>query len=47
MDTTLTVGAPGSYQVVVDGRVVAEKKSVWGFPSDDEIVQAVGKALGR
>jgi hypothetical protein len=36
------VGPPGSFQVSVDGEVVAEKK-LWGFPSEEEIVAAVSK----
>jgi hypothetical protein len=30
----------------VDGKVVIEKRML-GFPDEDEIVAAVGKALGR
>jgi len=30
----------------VDGRVVVEKRAL-GFPDEDEIVGAVGKALGK
>jgi hypothetical protein len=40
------VGAPGSFVVLVDGEAVAEKKSL-GFPSEDEIVAAVRRKLGR
>jgi hypothetical protein len=42
----LSVGAPGSFQVWVDGKVVAEKHAM-GFPTEEEIVDAVGAALGR
>jgi hypothetical protein len=42
----LAVGTPGSFQVWVDGKVVAEKH-VMGFPTEEEIVDAVGAALGR
>jgi hypothetical protein len=38
------VGAPGSFTVLVDGKVVSEKKT-FDFPSEGEIVEAVGKAL--
>lgn len=44
--TELAVGAPGSFQVWVDGKVVAEKH-VMGFPTEEEIVGAVGDALGK
>jgi len=40
------VGAPGSFQVWVDGKVVAEKQ-VMGFPTEDEIVDAVDAALEK
>ena len=36
------MGPSGSFQVVVDGAVVAEKRMV-GFPSESEIVAAVRK----
>ena len=42
----LKVGPTGSFFVDVDGRVVIEKKTL-GFPDEDEIVSAVGKALGK
>jgi len=42
----LQVGPQGSFAVSVDGKIVAEK-GMLGFPGEDEIVQAVGKALGR
>jgi hypothetical protein len=32
--------------VTVEGKVVAEKTAL-GFPSEDEVVNAVRKALGR
>jgi len=40
----MKVGPTGSFFVDVDGRVVIEKRMV-GFPDEDEIVAAVGKAL--
>jgi selenoprotein W-related protein len=40
------VGPTGSFIVDVDGKVVAEKRML-GFPDEDEIVAAVGKALNR
>jgi selenoprotein W-related protein len=40
------VGPTGSFTVAVDGRVVAEKGAM-GFPDEQEIVDAVGKALAK
>jgi hypothetical protein len=40
----MTVGPTGSFFVEVDGRVVIEKRML-GFPDEEEIVAAVGKAL--
>jgi hypothetical protein len=31
----------------VDGKKVAEKSFFHGFPSEDEVVKAVAKALGK
>jgi selenoprotein W-related protein len=42
----MKVGPTGSFIVDVDGKVVAEKR-VDGFPSEEEIVSAVGRALGK
>ena len=42
----LEVGAPGSFIVLVDGEPVAEKKAL-GFPTEDEILAAVRKKMGR
>ena len=42
LDSELKVGPSGSFQVVVDGTVVAEKRMI-GFPSESEIVTAVRK----
>ena len=44
IDPALKVGSGGIFEVSVNGRVVA-KKSLLGFPSEGEIVEAVGKAL--
>ncbi|TMA23464.1 MAG: hypothetical protein E6J62_09905 [Deltaproteobacteria bacterium] len=44
--TELAVGSPGSFQVWVDGKVVVEKH-LMGFPTEEEIVDAVGAAMGR
>jgi hypothetical protein len=41
LQADLQVGAPGSFVVLVDGDVVAQKRSVLGFPTEDEIVAAV------
>ena len=46
MEAELEVGSPGSFIVLVDGEPVAEKKLL-GFPSEEEIVAAVRKRLGR
>jgi hypothetical protein len=46
LEAELKVGAPGSFIVTVEGKVVAEKTAV-GFPSEDEVVAAVRKALRR
>ena len=40
MQASLEVGEPGSFVVLVDGEVVAQKR-ILGFPSEDEIVAAV------
>jgi selenoprotein W-related protein len=45
VEAELKPGSGGIFQVAVNGRVVA-KKSLLGFPSEAEIVEAVGKALG-
>lgn len=42
----LKVGKSGQFTVDVDGSVVVEKR-MFGFPSEDDIVEAVGKALGK
>jgi hypothetical protein len=42
----IKVGASGQFTVDVDGKVVAEKK-IFGFPSEQEIVSAVGAAMGK
>lgn len=46
MQADLQVGAPGSFIVMVDGDVVAQKK-ILGFPSEDEIVAAVRERIGK
>ncbi len=42
----LEVGAPGSFIVLVDGEAVAQKR-ILGFPSEDEIVNAVRKKMQK
>ena len=42
----LEVGAPGSFVVLVDGEAVAEKKWL-GFPTEEEILAAVKKKIGK
>jgi hypothetical protein len=46
IEPALTKGEPGTFEVRVNGDVVAARK-FWGFPSEQEIVAAVSKALGR
>ncbi len=41
----LEVGAPGSFVVLVDGARVVEKTSL-GFPTEEEIVEAVRTKIG-
>jgi hypothetical protein len=31
----------------VNGKIVAEKSTIGGFPTEDEVVRAVGAALGQ
>ena len=38
-------GGRGEFSVWVDGRVVA-KKSMFGFPSEDEVLRSTAAALG-
>lgn len=46
MDSELKPGSNGIFTVAVDDRVVAQKTAS-GFPTEEEIVNAVAKALGR
>lgn len=46
LEPELKMGSGGIFEISVNGRVVA-RKSITGFPSEDEIVEAVGKALGK
>jgi len=46
IEPALTKGEPGTFEVRVNGDVVAARK-FWGFPSEQEIVGAVSKAIGR
>ena len=46
MEAELVPGKPGTFEVDVDGRCVVRKESL-GFPTEDDIVDAVGRALGR
>jgi hypothetical protein len=46
LSSELEVGAPGSFVVLVDGEPVAEKKSL-GFPTEEEILAAVRRKIGR
>jgi hypothetical protein len=40
------VGSNGIFEVLVDDEVVAQRRH-WRFPSEEEIVRAVAKAIGR
>ena len=42
----MTKGPAGSFSVAVEGVPVAERR-FFGFPSEDEIVDAVASKLGR
>ena len=46
MEADLVSGSGGIFVVAVDGKVVAEK-GLTGFPSEQEVVKAVGAALRR
>ena len=46
METELIPGSGGIFEVAVDGKVVA-KKGPTGFPSEQDVVKAVGTALKR
>lgn len=46
MEAELKTGASGIYEVAVDGRVVIKKQTL-AFPTEQEIVDAVSKAVGR
>ncbi len=46
VDSELKVGSSGIFEVAVNGSVVAQR-GMSGFPSEEEIVDAVGKAMGR
>jgi hypothetical protein len=46
VEAELKVGRSGQYEVQVDGRSVAEKTIIRGFPTDEEVVRAVAQALG-
>ncbi len=46
IEPTLTKGSSGTFEVTVDGKVVAARK-FWGFPSEQEIVAAVANAIGQ
>ncbi|NMO15565.1 hypothetical protein HPC49_22925 [Pyxidicoccus fallax] len=46
LEAELKPGPSGSYVVAVDGKVVIEKKTL-AFPTEQEIVDAVSKVIGR
>jgi selenoprotein W-related protein len=45
LESELIKGSGGIFEVAVDGKVVA-KKSLGQFPSEKDVVDAVGKAVG-
>ena len=46
LDAKLIEGSPGTFEVAVNGEVVA-KRRLWSFPLENEIVSAVRVALDR
>jgi predicted Rdx family selenoprotein len=44
VDSTVVEGARGEFSVRVDDHIVAQKSRT-GFPSDDQVVQAVRAAI--
>jgi selenoprotein W-related protein len=46
VEADLIAGSGGIFEVAVNGKVVA-KKGLTGFPSEHEVVKAVGAALKR
>jgi len=46
VEAKLVVGSSGIFEVAVDGEVVATR-SAQGFPSEQDIVDAVGEALEK
>jgi hypothetical protein len=46
VDSELTVGPAGCFEVAVNGKVVAWKER-FAFPTEKEIVDAVSRELGR
>lgn len=46
MEVELIKGSGGIFEVAVDGRVVAAKR-LGAFPTEQDVVEAVGRALGR
>lgn len=46
LDAQLLTGAPGVFEVAVNGRPVVKKAGL-AFPTEQETVDAVARALGR
>ena len=46
VEAELLKGSGGIFEVAVDGKVVS-KKSLGGFPSEHDVVDAVSAALGE
>jgi len=46
VEAELIPGSGGIFEVAVDGAVVAQK-SLGAFPSENDVVKAVGQALKR
>ena len=46
MDAELKVGPSGSFEIAVDGKTVLKKETM-AFPTEQQVVEAVAKELGR
>lgn len=46
LDAELKVGPSGSFEIAVDGKTVLKKESL-AFPTEQQIVDAVSKEMGR
>lgn len=46
LDSELKAGPSGSFEISVEGKTVLKKESL-GFPTEQQVVDAVARALGR